>query len=366
MKIAFLGSRGIPRCYSGFETFVEELSVRLVQRGHEVTVYNRIPFNKYRKKEFKGVRIICLPTIPTKTTDTIVHTTLSLLHALFADYNICYFCGVGNSILSFIPKLIGTKTLVNVDGADHARAKWSRFGSWWLKKSEKWASSIADVIIADHPVIKKKYLDEYNINAQLIPYGAHLVEEDPGSDVLNKYGLRKRGYYLYVSRLTPENFADLAMKAHLKSEISAPLVVVGDAPYQTEYKKRLHALVNQGKGKILMTGYVFGNGYEQLSYHAKAFIYPTAIDATRPVVLDQMGFGNGIIARDTEANREVVGDAGEFFSPEDSISSLASAIKKLENSSDMVKALSMNAKNRVRDRYDWEKITDEYEKLFCA
>src|SRR5687768_3269947 len=122
MKIAFLGSRGIPACYSGFETFVEQVSVRLVQRGHEVTVYNRTPFNKYRDREYRGVRIVCLPTIPSKATDTIVHTALSVVHAIPQGYDIAYFCGVGNSLLSFVPKLRKTKTIVNVDGADFARA----------------------------------------------------------------------------------------------------------------------------------------------------------------------------------------------------------------------------------------------------
>src|SRR5437016_11705467 len=102
MRIAFLGSRGIPSCYSGFETFVEQISVRLAQRGHQVTVYNRIPFNRYREKNFKDVKIVALPTIPTKATDTIVHTSLSVFHALFQNYDIVYFCGVGNSLLSFI------------------------------------------------------------------------------------------------------------------------------------------------------------------------------------------------------------------------------------------------------------------------
>src|SRR5664280_2593735 len=109
MRIGFLGSRGIPARYSGFETFVEQISVRLAQRGHSVTVYNRIPFNPYREKLFKGVRIVSLPTIPTKATDTIVHTFLSCVHALFQGYDIAYFCGVGNSLFSGPLRLRGIK-----------------------------------------------------------------------------------------------------------------------------------------------------------------------------------------------------------------------------------------------------------------
>src|SRR5208337_4045387 len=189
MRIAFLGTRGIPACYSGFETFVEQLSIRLAQRGHDVTVYNRIPFNRYDERTYQGVRIVRLPTISTKGTDTIVHTLLSVLHALGKHYDIAYFCGVGNSLLSFVPKLSGARTMVNVDGADFARAKWSGMGRWWLHRSESWASHLADVIIADNGTIQKRYRELYGVESELIPYGANTVTKDPGAAWLKKFQL---------------------------------------------------------------------------------------------------------------------------------------------------------------------------------
>jgi glycosyltransferase involved in cell wall biosynthesis len=363
MRIAFLGTRGIPACYSGFETFLEQLSVRLAQRGHDVTVYNRLPFNRYGEKTFKGVRIVRLPTIPTKATDTIVHTSLSVLHSLGQGCDIAYFCGVGNSLLSVVPKLRGAKTIVNVDGADFARAKWSGFGRWWLRHSESWASHLADVVVADNGTIQSRYRELYGIDAELIPYGANTVTQNPGEEWLKKFQLTPNNYFLYVSRLTPENAADLTMAAHQASGVNLPLVVIGDAPYQHEFIAQLKARAAQSKN-ILMTGYLFGEAYRQLSFHARAFILPTAIDATRPGLLDQMGFGNCVIVRDTPGNLEVVGDTAITFSHSDPERSLAAAIKHVAADAALAARLGEKARQRIQTHYDWDVICDRYEALF--
>ena len=363
MRIGFLGTRGIPACYSGFETFVEQLSVRLVQRGHSVTVYNRIPFNRHAEKTFKGVRIVRLPTVPTKATDTIVHTALSVLHALGQGYDIAYFCGVGNSLLSFVPRLRGTKTIVNVDGADFARAKWSGFGRWWLRRSESWAACLADVVVADNGTIKQRYREIYGVDAELIPYGANVVTQDPGADALKKFQLTSKNYFLYVSRLTPENAADLAMAAHQASGVGLPLVVIGDAPYQHEYIAKLKSITASAKN-IVMTGFLFGEAYQQLSFHARAFILPTAIDATRPVLLDQMGFGNCVIVRDTPGNLEVVGDTAITFSHSDPGKSLAAAMQKVAADAALAARMGEMARQRGQTHYDWDVICSRYEALF--
>jgi len=363
MRIAFLGTRGIPACYSGFETFVEQLSVRLAQRGHEVTVYNRRPFNRFNGSVFKGVQIVRLPTIPTKATDTIVHTFLSVLHTLGRSCDIAYFCGVGNSLLSFVPAFRGARTIVNVDGADFARAKWSGFGRWWLHRSESWAAHLADVVLADNGTIQKRYHELYGVSAELIPYGANTVTQDPGEEWLKKFQLMSGDYFLYVSRLTPENAADLAMRAHQASGVPLPLVVIGDAPYQHEFIARLKSIAAESKN-IVMTGYLFGEAYQQLSYHARAFILPTAIDATRPVLLDQMGFGNCVIVRDTPGNLEVVGDVAISFSHSDPERSLAAAIQRVAADAALATRLGEAARRRIQAHYDWDVICSRYEALF--
>jgi glycosyltransferase involved in cell wall biosynthesis len=362
MKIAFLGSRGIPARYSGFETCVENLAVRLARRGHAVTVYNRWPFNPYTQPDYHGVRIVCLPTIPSKATDTIVHTSLSVLHALTQRYDVIYICGVGNSLLAGVPHLFGVKTLVNVDGADFARAKWSGFGRWWLRQSESWATRVADVIIADNPIIQERYREAFGHEAVLIPYGADISTADPGRETLQSLGLEPNRYLLYVSRLTPENAADLVMEAYAESGSNLPLVVVGDAPYQSEYIAKLRALAERTPG-IKMTGYLFGEAYRQLSFHARAFILPTAIDATRPVLLEQMASNGCVIVRDTPGNLAVVGDAALTFSHENPRPSLAAQIRDISGNAALAESLREKSHARILKHYNWDNITDDYEKL---
>lgn len=363
MKIGFIGTRGIPACYSGFETFVEQLSIRLARRGHDVTVYNRIPFHPYREADYKGVRIVCLPTLRTKVTDTIVHTFFSACHSLSCHYDIAYFCGVGNSLLSAIPKTFGAKTVVNVDGADFARAKWTGFGRWWLRRSESWATHLADAVIADNGMIQKRYRDFYGVEATLIPYGSNVVTADPGRDILQRFNLQSKGYYLYVSRLTPENAADVTVEAYLASSQKLPLVIVGDAFYQSEYIERVKALARRSD-KILMTGFQFGLPYQQLSYHARSFVLPTAIEATRPVLLDQMGFGSCVIVRDTPGNLEVVGDTGITFADANPVPTLTEALNLVADQPEEALALGRRAQERVAQFYDWEVITSRYEEFF--
>jgi glycosyltransferase involved in cell wall biosynthesis len=369
LKIAFLGSRGIPRCYSGFETAVEEVSVRLVRMGHEVTVYNRIPYNTYSRSDFQGVRIVRIPTIQAKGTDTLVHSALCTLHALVDGFDIVYYCGVGSSIFSIPAKLGRAKTVVNVDGADWERAKWGMLGKNWLRWSEWMAAKTADSVIADHPIILDRYRRQFGIECNLISYGAEVIDSDPGQEALKKFSLPPKGYFLFVSRLTPENGADLVMEAFLKSQVDIPLVVIGDAPYLSSYQAKLKSLVAESNGRILMTGYQFGDAYRQLSFHARAFVYPTTIEATRPVLLEQMGMGSCVLARDTPANRHILADAAVWFSSDDPLSSLAARMKHVADPSHDSVRQSALARQRIRDHYSWDRVAGQYQDLFvklCA
>jgi exopolysaccharide biosynthesis WecB/TagA/CpsF family protein len=365
MKIAFLGTRGIPRCYSGFETFVEEVSVRLVQRGHQVTVYNRIPFNTYAGDQFQGVRIVRLPTLQTKETDSFVHSLLSTIHAMGQKYDIIYYCGVGNAVFGWLAHLGAARVVINVDGADWKRAKWSGFGRWWLRWSEALAGRVADAVIADHPAIRARYQREHGTSCELISYGAEVVTEDPGREALERFRLRPDGYLLYVSRLTPENAADVVMQAYLRTERKLPLVVVGDDKYLTAYQRKLRCLAEQSGGRILMTGYQYGKAYRELSFHARAFLFPNTIEATRPVMLEQMGMGACLVALDTESNRHVLGNAAIWFGADDRIANLAEAIREVSKPGFDKSGVAALARERVTANYCWDRVTTQYEKLWA-
>ena len=191
MKIAFIGSRGIPARYSGFEQFYEQIAVRLSNRGHDVYVYNRSNFIKDYKKEYKGVKIVSLPSIATKHLDTISHTFLSSLHSIFQNYDIVYFCIVGNSPIVWIPRLFGAKTLINVDGEDWARDKWTGFAKKYQKWCEKVACFSSNIVIADAKGIFERYEKLYRYESIFVPYGAN-IKYNESYWILDKWGLKKK------------------------------------------------------------------------------------------------------------------------------------------------------------------------------
>jgi len=359
-SIAFLGSRGVPARYSGFEVVVEELGKRLAARGHDVTVYNRLPHFGAPQPVWEGMRIIGLPTIPTKSLDTIVHTTLSMLDAVRRRYDIIYLCGVGNAILGRLARAAGMKVIINVDGADFSRKKWRGFARSWLRRSEKWATKSADCIIADNATIVERYEREYGMRPEHLSYGLTVREEPVRCGELQRWGLKLDGYFLYVSRLTPENEAELLLKAYREVRDPLPLVLVGGDPYEHTYRRKLDALATD---RVIFTGLRFSDAYIELSQNARAFIMPATIEATRLVLLDQLGMGKAIIYQDCPATREVLGDAGIPFGPKDPVASLAAKLAWAKDHPEECAEAGRRARQRA-ETFRWENVLDRYDRIF--
>ncbi len=362
-KIAFCGIRGIPANYSGFETFTEQISIRLAKREWDTTVYCRKHFYIKYLKFYKKVRLIYLPALKNKQLETPSHTFFTFLHFLFNDYRprIVYFCGVGNAPLLFLYKIAGYKIIINVDGKDWARDKWGKFAKWYLKMSERISVLFSDMIIADATVIKKRYIKDYNARKiTYIPYGARIKPKFKETNILEKFNLQSNKYFLFVSRLEPENRAHLLIESYKKIKTNIPLVIVGDAPYADKYKEKLKELSNDN---IIFTGYLTGDDYLTISSNAYLFVLPSHIDGTRPVLLDQMGIGNATIVSDIEVNREVTGEYAFFFE-KDNPDSLAKALKESLENQEKIKLYSQKGLERIEKIYNWDIIADSYEKLF--
>jgi glycosyltransferase involved in cell wall biosynthesis len=361
MKIALLGSRGIPARYSGFETFYEQLAARLLKRGHQVTVYNRSHFIEDVKGEYQGISIVSLPSIPSKHLDTITHTLISSIHSLFHHYDIVYYCIVGNSPLIWIPRLAGAKVLLNVDGEDWAREKWAGFARWYQRRCEWVATKTAQVIISDARATEERYKNLYGAKTIFAPYGAN-IQRNNGLQALEKWELMPDQYILYVGRLVPENAIDLLISAFKKVQIDKRLVIIGDAPYSVEYKKYLHEIADD---RVVFTGYAFGSDYIQLSSHAYLYVQPSGIEGTRPALLDQMGFGNCVLVRNSAVNMEVIGNCGCFFDRERLLDSLKEKLQELVDSPETVSYFREKVHSRIEKYYNWEWIADFYEDLFA-
>ena len=158
MKIAIMGTRGIPANYGGFETFAEELSWRLVERGHDVTVYGRKHHITHPEKTYRGVRLVVLPTIKHKYFDTVAHTALSAVHSLKERYDVILVCNGANAPFAWIPRLFGAKVTINVDGIERQRKKWNAVGRGYYRLCERLSTVVPNVMISDAGVIRDYYL----------------------------------------------------------------------------------------------------------------------------------------------------------------------------------------------------------------
>lgn len=365
LRIAMMGSRGIPASYSGFETCVEQLSVRLVERGHEVTVYCRSHHIKWPERTYKGVRLVKLPTIPSKHLDTIVHTFLSMLHGQLRRYDLVYICGVGNAPLAFIPRLAGKPTVVNVDGADWQRDKWGGFARRYLRMSERAATRMPTVIVADSHVVERYYLQNFHTSSVFVPYGSDVPKLPPGP-TLERFGLRPDGYILWVGRLVPENNAHHVVEAYRRlgglEATGLQLCIVGDAPYATEYKDQLKATAGPG---VVFTGYTFGEGYHELGSNAHIFAFASGVGGTHPALLEAMAFGNCVIVNDMAANLETVGDAALPYAGALGATDLARVLGEAIADPALVAEFRRRAAHRAATVYSWEAVTDQYEALFA-
>ncbi|HEY7341809.1 MAG TPA: DUF1972 domain-containing protein [Ktedonobacterales bacterium] len=364
LRIAMMGSRGIPASYSGFETCVEQLSVRLVERGHHVTVYCRSHHIKWPEKAYKGVRLVKLPTIASKHLDTIAHTFLSMLHGEFRRYDVVYICGVGNGPLAGIPRLAGKPTAINVDGADWERDKWGGFAKRYLQTSERLATKLASCIVSDSHVVEKYYQDRFNTPSVFVPYGSDVPHLPPG-ETLTRLGLKPDGYILWVGRLVPENNAHDVIEAY--QQLGGPatglqLCLVGDAPYSSDYKEELKRKAGPG---VVFAGYVFGDGYHELGSNARIYAFASGVGGTHPALLEAMAFGNCVVVNDMAANMETIGDAGLPYAGEKGATDLARVMARAIADPALVEEYRKRAAHRAKTVYSWDVVTDQYERLFA-
>lgn len=368
MRIAIVGIRGIPGRYGGFETFVENLAPNLVSAGHEVTVFNR-GTKGTRLENYLGVSIKTIPTLRNKFLDTIVHTSLALVYVALHSrhFDVALVCNVGNSPVAWLPRLRGIPVVLNVDGLEWQRKKWPVVAKWYLRWCEKVATYTANQLVTDALVIQEYYRERYRHNTTMIPYGAQVDWRRTPLDrgFLGTIGLEPKKFFLYVSRLEPENNADLVIKAFLQAGSKFgdyKLAVVGDAPYATGYKEQLLRLARRDQ-RIVMPGGIYGAGYQILQRNAVAYIHATSVGGTHPALVEGMAHGNTVLYYGSKENVEVAGDCGVVYHDVESLASLLDAVAKGNID---VERYGKMARERVATTYSWNVITKQYEDLFRA
>ena len=365
MKIAMLGIRGIPNCYSGFEVCAEEVAFRLVQKGHSVTVYCRRHYFNLESKMYKNIKLVVMPTIRNKYLDTFIHTLISTIHLLFTDAEIVQYFGVGNSTFTFLPRLFGKKTFINVDGLDWTRKKWPYPAKLYLRFSAFLATFLPTGFITDSKKIVGYYVDCFGKEPVFISYGMPVYTTpsyDDSKETLDKFGIQKNKYILFIGRLVPENNIDLLISAYNQIKTDIKLVIAGDAAYETDYIK---SLKNNAGPNIVFTGFLADETYTNISYNAYIFVEPTEASGTHPAILDAMGFGNCVLVNNTPTNLETIGNSGLTYEGSEKDADLKKKIEFLINDPEIVTAYKSKALEHVKKHYSWDKVTDLYEKLYC-
>ncbi len=363
MNVAILGTRGIPASYSGFETAVEQITSRLTARGHRVSVYCRPHVVDPNIREWKGAQLVHLPTVRNKYLDTFVHTLLSSVHAARRTKpDVALFFIAGNSPLCLITRLAGIPTVINVDGLDSDRRKWNRFAKSYLRAAERLSPRMATRAITDSHAVAAIYEQRHGRQIGVVPYGAE-VPRRRETDVLERFELEPERYVLFVGRLEPENNPHLLVEAWSRIPTSKTrgmkLVVVGGAPYASEYINRVHRAADP---RVVFPGYVFGPGYWELQKNAYLFCAPTEVGGTHPVILEALAAGNCVLVNDYRPNAETVGDAGVYFSGEEGVPDLARQLDRLLDDRELVDSYRELALERA-ELYSWDAVAAAYEQL---
>lgn len=356
MKIAIVGTRGIPNRYGGFERFAEQVSSRFADHGHEVTVYCRRAFTRADDEYDRRVRRVIVPSLHQKHLDTWVSTFFAVVHAAFSRYDVVLLCNVANAPFAYLPRLFGTPVVLNVDGLDRKRSKWNWLGAQVLHFCE-WVSSFSSTrLVTDARAIHDYYKRKYGASSTVIGYGSEMPKGDYN---LNGSNLQPGRYVLYVSRLEPENNPELVLRSWKQVRTDWPLVMVGDNAYKPEYLEELRQLADQ---RVVFTGFVYGDGYWALQKHAGIFVFACEIGGVHPALIEAMAAENATLYLDTPENGETAGDAAVRYAKDER--DLATKLQSLIEDEAARTEWGARAKQRAGQLFAWEAVARKYEALF--
>lgn len=362
MKIAFIGQKGIPTQSGGVEKHVEKLATRLVQLGHEVSVYTRPHYTPKTMETFRGVRLVSLPSIATKHFDAISHTLVATAHALFQDYDVIHYHSIGPSILSIIPRILKPRARVisTFHSRDYFHKKWGFVARNFLKAAEFFTCKVPERTITVSQDLAEYAKEFYGCDAVYIPNGAE-VEMEASAEILTQWGLRPERYALSVSRLVGHKGIHYLIKAFMELEDTNKLpnnfklVIVGAPANTREYEEFLHAMA-VGRQNILFLGEQKGKHLAALFTHAGLFVQPSENEGMSMALLEAMAYGLPVVVSDIAPNVEVVrGGYGAVFPVKD-VEALKQEMAHYINRPDEAKRLGELARQRIDDAFSWDAI----------
>ncbi|OMH31377.1 DUF1972 domain-containing protein [Tersicoccus sp. Bi-70] len=359
LRIAMVGTRGVPAAYGGFETAVEQIGARLAARGHAVTVYCRGTAAGGPAAHL-GMDLVHLPALRRKTLETLSHTAASAAHLWWRnDQDVAFVFNAANAPFVPVIQSRGVPVAVHVDGLEWQRGKWGGAGRRFYRTAEALAVRTADALIADAAGIADYYRLDFGAATELIAYGAPLLSDVPTAP-LAQVGVVAGHYHLVVARFEPENHVAELVEGYRASAAREPLVVVGTAPYAAEYTERIERAA-AGDPRIRLLGGVWDQGLLDALYaHATSYLHGHSVGGTNPSLLRAVGAGTPVIAWDVVFNREVLGVDGRYVAD---AAALPAALAEAEADRAALAVRGDRLQAMAAQRYTWDDVADAYEDL---
>lgn len=357
LRIAMIGTRGVPARYGGFEAAVEEIGRRLAARGHHVVVYCR--YDRQTTTRHDGMSLVNLPALRHKYAETLSHSALSVAHASLYKTDVAIVFNAANAVLLPVLQARKIPVAVHVDGLEWRRSKWSGLGRHYYVRAEKVAVRRADRLIADARAIQDYYSMRYGAAATFIAYGARVLSKK-SADRLRGLGLEPGRYHLVVARMEPENNVDLIVSGYVDSGARFPLAIVGRAPYAAKYEGAVHAAAGTHEGVRFLGSVWDQEVLDQLYANARLYVHGHSVGGTNPSLLRAMGAATPVAAFDVVFNREVLRNAGVYF---DDAVELGAILREVEADPQPAVDRGCAGQRRIAESYDWDQVADGYEQL---
>lgn len=359
LRVAMIGHKRIPTREGGVEIVVEELSVRMVEKGLSVDVYNRKDRfgKKYKQpKLFKNVRIIQIPTFRPDALNAFVYSVLASIRVLFGKYDCIHYHAEGPSAMLWIPKLFGKKVVCTIHGLDWQRSKWGGFSAWYLRLGERIAAKFADEIIVLSKNVQRYFRETYGRNTHYIPNSVEMKTESyPPRAIKTQFGLEKDGYILFLARIVPEKGLHYLIEAYKNIDTDKKLVIAGGLDYVKNYTKLIMSLA-EGDDRIIFTDFVRGEVLDELFDNCFIYVLPSDIEGMAISLLECLSYSSPCLVSDIPENIEVVGELMPTFE-HGNVKSLERELRSiLDGNRPVIRDRSLYAD--MLKRYKWDEIVE--------
>ena len=379
MRIAMIGHKRIPSREGGVEIVVEELAVRMAAQGHDVTVYNRGGHhvagkeNDSRKKsrEYRGVRIITIPTSSKKALNAILYATLATIHALFGHYDVIHYHAEGSCALLWLPHFFGIRTVATIHGLDWQRSKWGGFATRFLLFGEKMAAKYADEVIVLSQNVQTYFQNTYHRQTRYIPNGITIPELRPADRITKEYGLYPEKYLLFLARIVPEKGLHYLIDAYRELDTDMPLVIAGGSSHTEGYMEEITKKAAMDT-RIVMTGFIQGKRLEELYSNCYLYVLPSDIEGMPLSLLEAMSYGRMCLCSDIAENKETAGEQANYFKHSD-VADLRKQLELLLVNTEKKETITNTGytmektdarKKYVAEHFDWNEVVDKTVKLY--